>query len=52
MVEPFLENINVFLDLNYSHILPLDEDIDKELRLEVDEEGDKEAVEHLTLLKK
>ena len=52
MVEPFLQDINVFPDLNYHHILPLDEDIDKELCLEVEQEDDKEAIEYFTLLKK
>ena len=52
MVEPFLQDKNVFLDLNYHHILPLDKDIDKGLHLEVEEEEGKEALEYLTLLKK
>ena len=52
MVEPFLQDVNVLLDQNYLHILPLDEDIDKELRLEIEEDEGKETVEYLTLLKK
>ena len=49
MVEPFLQDIKVFLDFNYHHILPLDKDIDKELHLEGEEEEDKKGVEYLNL---